>query len=612
VDQTVRVWDVASGQAVVAFHEEQAAFGVAFSPDGSRLVSGSADQTVKLWAPRGNAARTVSSARGTNVAFSPDPIGPGTVDENAPMGHAHLLMRQFPWGHLTALLALLVLAVGARPVRAADEKPPPVLSLTGHLNEIYTVAFAPDGKHLASASNREMIVWDLSAGKELFTYRITGTNVFGLAFSPDGKRLSVGISRLVKVLDAATGKEESSLSGAAHFLFRMAYSPDGKRLAASGVSTNYAGELCVWDTATGKEVQRLGPQAAAVLNVAYSADGRRLATASGATTGTRPGDVTVWEADRGREVVTLRGHTQNVYGVAFSPDGRRVASASGNRGSTRAGEVKLWEVLTGQESLSFDGHTGPVFAVAFSPDGRLLATASGDGTVRLWETITGRQVQTLSGHAGVIYSAAFSPDGKRLASAGTDRTVRVWDVPAPRRAPAEALDDMQVRACWDDLRCDDARKAYRAVGLLATAPKEAVPFLRARVRPAAPLPGDGQKLLDRLLRDLDDDRFDVREQAGMELTRLGEAALPGVRKALAGRPSAEVRRRLETIIEALMHVAPSPERRAALRALEALEDAGTAEARGLLKDLAAGLPEATLTREAGASLGRLTRRGADR
>jgi tricorn protease-like protein len=507
------------------------------------------------------------------------------------------------------LLALLLLALALRPLRAADEKTAPALNLIRHLSEVYTVVFSPDGKRLASGSNREVIVWDLSAGKELFTYRITGTSVFGLAFSPDGKRLAVGISKVVKVLDAATGKEESAVMGAAHFLFRMAYSPDGQRLAASAGSTNNAGELCVWEAATGQPVLRLGSQAGAVLNVAYSADGRRLATASGAPSGTRPGEVVVWEAAGGREVVTLRGHTDNVYGVAFSPDGRRVASASGNRGAKRPGEVKLWEVFTGQEALSLTGHTGPVFAVAFSPDGRLLATASGDGTVRFWEAATGREVLSLTGHTGVVYSAAFSPEGKRLASAGTDRTVKVWDVPARGRAVAERLDEKQARACWDALRGDDARKAYRAIAQLAAAPKESVPFLRGRVPPAAPLTGDRQKLLDRWLRDLDDDQFEVREEASAALARLGEVVLPAARKTLAAKPSAEVRRRLEEIVEGLLLLAPSPDRRAELRAIEALEWAGTAEARRLLKELAAGLPEATLTREAKAALGRLARRG---
>jgi hypothetical protein len=494
--------------------------------------------------------------------------------------------------------------------RTADTITTPDLNLTGQPSEVYTVAFSPDGRRLASASNRVVIVWDLSVGKQLFNSPTKGINVFGLAFSPDGKQLAVGVSQVLKLLDATTGKEEKLIGGAGNFLSRLAFSPDGKHLTAGGMGKSSGNALHVWDAVTHKQVLRLGSPAGDWLNVAYSPDGRRLATAGGAARGNRPGEVTVWEADGGREVVTLRGHTDNVYGVSFSPDGRRVASASGRRGRPRPGEVKLWEVLTGQEALRLDGHTGPVFAVAFSPGGHLLATASGDRTVRLWEATTGREVLCLPGHTGIVYSVAFSPDGKRLASAGQDRAVKVWKVPALDRAARKPLGEEQAQACWEALRGDDARKAYRAVVRLAAAPKEAVPFLRARVRPAAPLPREGQQLLDRWLRDLDDDRFEVRERASAALVRLGEAALPAARKTLAESPSAEVRRRLQDVVERLARLALSPQGRAALRGVEALEYAGTAEARGLLKELAAGLPETRLTREAEAALARLARGGA--
>jgi hypothetical protein len=189
-----------------------------------------------------------------------------------------------------------------------------------------------------------------------------------------------------------------------------------------------------------------------------------------------------------------------------------------------------------------------------------------------------------------------------LASASLDTTALVWDVArttrrerAPVRLGAEAL-----RSAWEDLG-GDAGPAYRAVGALAAA-EQAVPFLAERMRPAV---APDAKRVAKLLADLDDVRFEVREQASRELEALRGLAEPALRQALARRPSAETRRRLTALLEKLAVATPTPEEVRAIRVVEALEQAGTAAARRLLTDLAGGAPEARLTREAKAAVQRL-------
>jgi WD40 repeat protein len=499
--------------------------------------------------------------------------------------------------------------------RAAAAGPTPVLSLAGHTAEVYSVAFAPDGKSLASAGNREVKVWDVAAGGERFTYPIKGTNVFGLAFSPDGRRLAVGISHHVKLLDAATGQEALTFPAAAQFLFRLGFSPDGKHLAASGGTNgnNVAGAVCVWEADTGKEALRLRGHAEAVLNVAYSRDGRLLASASGSTSGSRPGEVKIWEADTGRELQSFRGHADNVYGVTLSPDGRRVASCSGVRGGKTPGQAKLWEVVTGKEVLTMAGHAGPIFGVVFCPDGRRLATAGGDGKVKVWDSATGKELLSVAAHTGAVYSLSLSADGRLLASAGQDKAVKVWDLtglipeaPAGPSAPTER----ELEALWADLSGADAARAYRSLWKLASSPEQAVPFLRARLRPVTGLTPRQRERAGRWIGELDDNDFALRERATEELSRLGEAALPVLRQALAGDPPLEARRREERLLAVLAEPPLSAERLAALRSVEVLEHAGTAGARALLKTLAGGLPEARLTRDAKATLERVALRPA--
>ncbi len=110
--------------------------------------------------------------------------------------------------------------------------------------------------------------------------------------------------------------------------------------------------------------------------------------------------------------------------------------------------------------------------------------------------------------------------------------------------------------------------------------------------------------LARLIADLDSDQFETRRRASQALEHLNESAIPALRKALAARPSAEVRRRLEEILERLEGPLPA-ERLREVRAIEVLEHQATQVAIALLRSLAQGAPGARLTEEARASLERL-------
>jgi WD40 repeat protein len=258
-----------------------------------------------------------------------------------------------------------------------------VTTLIGHTDSVYSVAFSPDGKLLASGSC--------------------------------GQRDSLGIHCIrgeIKLWEVASGSLVRTLSGHTDRVWSVAFSPDGRLLASGSWDTT----IKLWEVASGSLVRTLSGHTESVWSVAFSPDGRLLAS------GSEDDTIKLWEVASGREVRTLKGHISWVRSVAFSPDGRLLASGSYDK------TIKLWDVASGREVRTLSCHTSYVNSVAFSPDGRLLASGSVDKTIKLWDVASGREVRTLTGHTEGVTSVAFSPDGRLLASGSWDNTIRLLDI----------------------------------------------------------------------------------------------------------------------------------------------------------------------------------------
>src|SRR5262249_31296416 len=161
-----------------------------------------------------------------------------------------------------------------------------------------------------------------------------------------------------------------------------------------------------------------------------------------------------------------------------------------------------------------------LFQVAFAPDGRTVAVAGSEPALGLWEAATCHERRRLAGPGGEVRAVAFAPDGRRLAAAAGDTPVLVWDVDAvgpPATRPGRPLEARRLEELWGELADPDAGKAYRAMQALAEAPEQTVALLRQRLPTVA---GLARARLERLLTDLDHDRYPVRHRATQELERL--------------------------------------------------------------------------------------------
>jgi WD40 repeat protein len=501
----------------------------------------------------------------------------------------------------------------------------PIRSLSGHKERVTSVAYSPDGRWIATAAwDGTARIWDAKAGKEARRLDVPAPRDYHPAhlsrvlFSPDNEFVLVAQQAApneagVIVWNRRSGEKVREFPAGAGC---VAVSLDGRLIACGGWEEGLP-VIRLYELATGKLVRQMRGPYSRVDLLTFSPDGKTLFAqvriprpplGGGVERLGRDGaQLRVWDVATGNERKTGLEGAWNEHHVTLAPDGRTIA-VTGLGGSK---SISLRETATGGRRVELTGHAHEVMDVAFSPDGRTLASGSMDGTARLWDAFTGKEVGRFGKEVdpfkgGWVLSVVFSPDGRTLVSSGLDETAHLWDVSriTGRRRELAERSPAELEADWRDL-AGDAAAGYAALGRLVSSPGSGVVFLGKQLQSLKPL---DTKQIERLIADLDDGRFQVREKATRELESLADRAAPALRKALADSPSPEKKRRLSALLDRLDEASLSTETVRQIRAVEALESVGNPKARQLLDKLAAGPSEIRLTLEARAAVGRLTKR----
>jgi eukaryotic-like serine/threonine-protein kinase len=395
----LQMWDAATNRPIgqPMLDHQAAVMPVAFSPDGTAIVTAGPDNTARLWdaasgKPIGQAMKHRGPVR--TLAYSPNGKTVLTTCWGEPV---------IPGGDSTNRVRLWDGATGQ-----------PIGQPLQNQDSIESFAFSPDSKTVLTGHNDGTArLWHCVTAKLIGQPMVHDRGVRAVAFSPDGKIALTGGDLTVRMWDAATGMPiHRPLVHEAAVKF-VAVSPDGETIL-TGSSDKRAR---LWDAATGQPIGRPLTHQGEVSSVAYSPDGKTILTGSSDKT------ARLWDAVTGHPVGHPFRHEDAVVSAVFSPDGRSVLTESAE------GVARLWDATTTQSIGKPLEHPADVFAVAFSPDARTILTGGWDNTARSWNAATGEALGRPMVHRSAVGLVAFSPDGKTILTGKPEFRgfARLWD-----------------------------------------------------------------------------------------------------------------------------------------------------------------------------------------
>jgi|GEM_PF-3069471 len=564
---TVQVWDVTSGaQLRKRIFHSQAVNVISFTSDHSHIACGSRIGRLYVY------------------DFGNDSLTDTDADYEAPLD----TMAVSPDGKILAAGGIAN-TIGVWSVPAWRR----LFAAPGHNAPVSCLSYGAGRGLLASGDDAGRVcLWDPASGRMISVRRVSNFPVCTLAFLGSQARLVVG-SQVASVLSVPELVQIGQVGKT--LVASVAVMPGYKSFVTCSVPD---GEIELWDIAA-PQARRILPRSVGMGGlVALSHDGTRIAGA-GLDLVTDRAVLYLWEGDRWRERILANDEGGRINAIAFSPDGNILASASQN------GTIRLWRVSNAQEAPMTVRHEREIASLCFSTDGRMLACGDDAGMVFVYEISTKKLRARSNHHQGVVRSIAFSSLGDCVASGAEDTSIVIWSL-NNYGVPSNGANVIREKmdSLWIDLASPDPEIAFRSMNILCASPGPTIGWLEGQ---AHLVPRIDESYVERLIKDLESEEFTKRKGATAELEKVLDAAEAKLRIRLNEKPALELRQRLEALL-LKTETENSPSRTRQLRVLEILERIGGQGGFKILRELAAGAPDAVVTREARTSMNRLLQR----
>ncbi|MCA8997442.1 MAG: WD40 repeat domain-containing protein, partial [Planctomycetaceae bacterium] len=463
-DNTVRLWNVATGTQFLRLDRTGRSAALAISADERWLATGSEEDDLKLWDltqllefAEGNKDRSeesrqpqprfikVHNGRVTAIAFAPkenrclscDTLG-RCVLTDVETGTAVWSVRH----HTRRVTACAFTPDGSQILTASNDHTVSRINSTNgqelshlvlsHDSPVSSMALSQDGQQVVTVasppdqeSHRGAILrrWNAQTADLLATVQVEGFGLNDIQSVPNSQlAIAVATDNTVRLFSL---QSDSSSEGTVWLDFdRLGGLVWSARFTKDGQSVLTVGgtEAQLWDAGTRQEKMNFSPHGT-VAAADFSPDGKWIVT------GSWDNSAKIWDAESGTAVRKIEGgHDGYINSVRFSPNGEQILTASDD------GTAKLWHVADGKLIQSFQGHLGRVRQAVFSHNGKRILTVSSDRTARLWDREAGTMIgEPFVGHKWSLLCGAFSPDDSQILTGSEDNSAILWDLSSKKK-----------------------------------------------------------------------------------------------------------------------------------------------------------------------------------